>query len=604
MNLYNLLDERVQKSSLSIYLYEGDEQYSYQKIKEEADRKAAFYLHSGVRAGHVILFMGGRSAQAIAALFALLKIGAEIVPIDIDEPTSRAQLVAKVSQPNFVVSDIAIAKDNKDEWLPLTNTPDVGVHLQSSVDRTGATAFSFFTTGSTAAPKGIELSHEAIISGQQWLQKAIPLHANDIQLMRTTLGVTNLLREIFWPIVAGCGAAILPIGSHADASEHTAVIDRYGVTTIGTVPLLIEAIIATKDGDKSLSSLRQVICTSDSFLGRQYKKFISVLPLATFYNVFGLTEAPYISIHRCEISDEGKDFVPIGKDGDLSVIVLDENLVPVKPGDEGRLYVHGIGMLSGYKRNSVLTSERLVEKDGVRLFDTGDRVTLVKESGELKLIGRSEYIIKIGGKRVEIRDIESALLECSGLTECCVVPYEIGNGVKRLAAWMVVEKNNLISADSIRRNLGESVPSFMLPTDYYFVSEIPKAHNGKIDRGLLVRRSSKTTRENQADIDIESIVRSTLNINMLDDEKTIVEHGGDSITAFLISVRSAEIGFSLDPITVLTKPIGALHGLAIRINSDDKMDVIRPDDHVQELSDYGWNDADIKGLFKSLEMNA
>lgn len=556
MRLFDLLAERARQSPEAPYLLSADGANTFAQVHVGALRRAARLAKMGVTPNARVAVVAGRSPAVVEAIFAALGLGANVIPLDVDEPKDRITALHARIHP-----DLTLIEDEMDPrafgpgCIPLADADSSG---SATPDLAGgasdATAFTFFTTGSTAQPKGIELSHRAVISGQRWLQSAIPLGPRDRQLFRTTLGVSNLLRELIWPILAGCPTVLLPAGKQADPVAHADAIDRFGATIVAAVPLLIEAIIAQRRAAASLRTLRRIICTSDTFTVAQYRRLQDELPETSFYNIYGLTEAPYIAFHACDRGMPDGGMVPIGRAADLTPEVLNDQREPAAPGDTGRLFVHGDGLLTRYADDPTSTAARFLERAGVRLFDTGD-FAWRSADGLLHLTGRSEYLLKVGGKRVEIADVESSLRSLAGVGATCVAPFSIGGGTSRLAAWVVAAQGVTLDEQGLRRSLSGLLPPHMVPSRIRFIDHLPLTYNGKIDRMALSALEATPVPGDDRDGDLRRLVESVLGTSRLDDSRSLVELGGDSISALLIGVRAGELGWTIDPAGLLTRPL-------------------------------------------------
>jgi len=520
--LFSLLERGAERTPDNVYLATAHDTQTYQETYTAALRQAATFSAAGINPGDAVAIYAGRSFGMVASLYGLLFLGANVIPLDINEPHDRIANLLERIEARWVVTDAntlpASLEARQLSLRPASSDPVSTGPVQRPDVAPQSTALTFFTTGSTGQPKGIELSHAALLSGQNWLQSVMPLESTDRQLFRTTIGVTNLFRELFWPALSGASCFMLDDGQHADIAAHVAAVASHGVTVIGAVPILIDTMVATASDPAELSGLRHVICTSDVFLTEHLKRFRDAMPGAKFYNVFGLTEAPYIAWHACNDPLLLDRQVPIGSAADLSSVVLGEDLKPVPVNITGRLYVSGDGMLSRYWADPALTAARCVDIDGVRHFDTGDMAFMDGE-GVLHLSGRSEYLVKIGGQRVDIFDVEQAVAEIDGVREVCVLPYELGGGVRRLAAWIAAKPGMMVEEKQVRRLLAGTLKSYMIPTEIRFVDVLPRTHNSKVDKKKLeLSLGNSAVTENTAgaemttDEKLSDIICAVLNI--------------------------------------------------------------------------------------------
>lgn len=604
MSLFEILARRAADTPSSLYLIDASGKWSFKDVHTSALQRSLAFQDQGVSLGSTVAIVAGRSAVTVETIFALLRLGANIVPLDHHEPAQRVSDLIDAAHPDFVVSAASLrqtvaGEQRKTLWLDIDQVLPVGDRVAASIDvPPDAIAFTFFTSGSTGFPKGIELSHKAVAAGQNWLQYKFQATPEDRQLFRTTLGVTNLLREIIWPVIGGFSAYVLPDGASADVAAHVTAIDAGSVTITGTVPILIEAMISARRFPSSLSSLHTIICTSDRFTTDQLYRFQNELPGAQIFNIYGLTEALYISIYECGSSEIVGNSVPVGFPAELLPVILDDDLKPVRQTDVGRIYVSGTGLLTRYWNDEVLTQSRFVTIGEKQYFDTGD-FGHRDDKEVMHLAGRSEFLIKIGGQRVDVFDLERAIAGLPGIAGACVVPVDIGSGVKRLAAFVVAESDETVTEQDVRSALSRSVPDYMLPAQLRFTDNLPRLHNGKLDRqNLAARLTSETknaTREGfERKSPLEDLVGAVLNTSRLDLTKSIVELGGDSISAFLISVRAYEIGFQIDPTVLISQSIADAINSAVAVPLSAKMSADRPSGQIEQLADYGWNAEEIE----------
>ncbi|MHC0429762.1 amino acid adenylation domain-containing protein [Streptomyces sp. O3] len=559
--LHDLLTTQATSAPTRTAALYGDASVTYAQVEADADRIAAALAAQGVRPGSRVGLHMSRSLALLPALFGVLRAGGVCVPVDPEDPADRRATILEHSGAELVVTERALLSEPCPRDIRLAAVEDL---LDSGVEPLGqpvelapdALAFVFYTSGSTGTPKGVMLTHRALLSGQRWLQRTFPLLPGDRQLLRTTLSITNLVREVFWPVLSGGAVVIVPPGDHKDPDRLVELINSGSVTTLMVVPALLSGILENP-AFAANTSLKYVFCSSDVMPGALPEKYFASGLNARLFNVYGLTEALYSTYWECLPGVGYEGFVPVGHPAELTPRVLDADLNPVETGE---LCMAGTGIAEGYDRMPELTAAKFAETSQGRVFRTGDLARRT-EDGRLELLGRMDDQVKIAGYRVELGEVEARLLEIPGVTGAVASGLRGAGGHQRLVAHLTCPDEPPTAA-AIRAHLADRLPYYMVPATFTVIDAIPLTHNGKVDRrslhelrgAQLELAEDYTAARDELEGYLCALWSETLDLPAVGIHDNFFALGGDSIQGFLISAKANREGIDLSATQVFATP--------------------------------------------------
>ena len=470
------------------------EEWSYQKLANRARSLASRLNSIGIGHGDAVGIISSRYPDTIAAMIAILDLGAYYVPLDPSYPETRLRLLCDSAGVSEIFSAVPIS--------PARCFPKA-VHVLDSVDDTQgkpleveagrirlapeAPAYIMFTSGSTGEPKGVIVPHRAIV---RLIDKPnfMLLDASRIFLQLAPLGFDASTLEVWGPLLNGGTCVLYPDSQLPTTSGLRAVISDTGVNSIWLTASLFNAIV---DQDlQSLAGLEEILTGGEALSVPHVCKALAGLVGTRFINGYGPTENTTFTVcYRIppEFSD-GEPRVPIGMPiSGTDIAIVDQHLRPVPVGTEGELIALGEGVALGYVNDPSLTQERFIEitgKNGVaaRGYRTGDRV-VERRDGLIDFLGRYDDQVKIDGYRIEPGEIERVIAGMKGIRECRVLVHSGPAGQKRIAAYVVAI--NPESSQNLKHRLGEVLPAFMVPHFLYVVDALPINLNGKLDKSAL-----------------------------------------------------------------------------------------------------------------------
>jgi acyl carrier protein len=213
----------------------------------------------------------------------------------------------------------------------------------------------------------------------------------------------------------------------------------------------------------------------------------------------------------------------------------------VAPGETGEIVVRSRYMMTGYWRKPELTAAAIrSDPDGgdKRIFSTGD-VGRIRPDGQLELLGRRDFQVKVRGFRVQPAEVEQRLLDLGGISEAVVVALDELDGDKRLVAYLVAQGGEPPSASELRRALGRTMPDYTIPSAFVFLPTLPRTPGGKVDRRALPAPSGGRPRLSNAyvaprtalETRLARIWEEALSVAPIGIDDDFLELGGDSLTA-------------------------------------------------------------------------
>jgi amino acid adenylation domain-containing protein len=505
-----LLHERVSRSAESwpdaTAIVMGQERLSYGALEQRANRLARLLVESGVRPGDRVCLLQPKAPAAIISMLAALKAGAIYVPVDTSNPAARVTRIVTAADPRLLLAspearELLAALERKvpvgavggpvdgavfgpgdedglsGEWAPVSVRPGDPAHL-------------LFTSGSTGVPKGVVITHAMVSAFLDWALTHFGHEPGERISGHPPLHFDLSTFDIYGTLSAGGELHLVPPDMLLPA-QLAAFIRDSELTQWFSVPSTFAYMArfdAIRHGD--FPTLRRVIWCGEVLPAPVLAHWMERVPHPSYTNLYGPTETTIASTWYTVpgVPEDVTAPIPIGRPcGGEEILVLDEDLRDVGPGVTGELCIAGAGLSPGYWRDPERTSAAFVEQpgSGQRVYRTGD-LGQRDEDGILHFLGRKDSQIKSRGYRIELGEIEAALTAIRGVAECAVVgaPSDGFEGTAICCAWAPRPGAELDQLQ-LRQALGRALPSYMLPTRWIALDELPKNVNGKIDRRLL-----------------------------------------------------------------------------------------------------------------------
>ncbi|MCA2208204.1 non-ribosomal peptide synthetase [Nocardia rosealba] len=599
----HLLDAAAARDPQAIAaVFEGTE-ITYGVLAARANRLARRLIECGVGPETPVAVAVPRGIDLLVVLHGVLAAGGVYVPIDPAQPADRIGHVLATAAPRLVVAAEASDLDHVDadirsatasvhfaaasrSGFPVLTVAQLEDPAQVPVPGTPVTdaerlapllpdhpAYALFTSGSTGLPKGVLITHRAVVNELCWLRGEYALTAEDRLLQRAPLTFDVSLWELLAPALLGATLVLLRPGGHLDLAYQARVLREQRVTVVELVPSVLSAMLAEGLGD-ALRGLRMLHVGGEELPAPLAATVLATLPVE-LHNTYGPTEVAITSTFQQITAPVEQTELPIGRPTwNVRAYVLDERLHPVPTGVTGELYLAGAQLARGYLGRPDLTADRFVADpfgtNGTRMYRTGDLVRRDR-NGALIYLGRNDFQVKIRGLRIELGEIEAALGDVPGVTHATVLPATDDSGRQCLVGYVA----GAVDAAKVRDHVASRVPAYMVPTHFVVLDTVPLNSAGKLDRAALPAADLSVTTAYVAprpgtQATLAEVIADLLGVARIGADDDFFAVGGNSLLAMrLVARANAALGSALDVRDVFEAPTVA--GLAERATDGEQL---------------------------------
>ncbi|SET14252.1 non-ribosomal peptide synthetase [[Clostridium] polysaccharolyticum] len=507
-----------------------------------------------------VIVLGDRSFELIATAAAVMHCGGIYVPVDISYPAKRIEYMIKNTGASMVIDltrEVITRKIKGLENIRYTYSEIVGNQnekepLMSKIQNTDSTAYIIYTSGTTGKPKGVAVSHKAIMNTLFWLSEQFLLNQKDVIAFKTSIGFTDSIWEMFWPLLNGAKLSIIKNEDAKSISFLYKWFEREQISYTQFVPSMMKVFleyIEEQEIEKPLPNLSWVFNGGEHISIDLVKKFNDCFEKARIADIYGMTEsAIYATYYLIEKElNEKWDETPIGIPiANTKVYLYREDGTLCTQNEMGEICISGISMAKGYWKDEESTARKFVKTDdGQVRYHTGD-LGMIDDSGVLWYCGRIDGQVKIRGNRVEINEVEKVLHNIPSIGQVAVIAQKNHYGETILICFLDNEEKAF--AD-IRTYLREILPEYMVPQKYYYVKEMPLSVNNKIDRTKLQEMYSyfmenKEKEEDKEDL-LYTIWKNVLDLDEFSGQDDFFDIGGDSIGLARVQIELEKQGYAV-----------------------------------------------------------
>ena len=553
----------------------GKREISYGGLSRLSDDIAVLLKQAGVGRGVIVGITLASSIEYVAAIIGVMKAGGLFLPLDMSLPQKRLAYILGKTAPAVVIGapDFAAVGDRLEaagfdhtacpvlfvgpehkaalrqgRSLP-PRTPENGVALPDPDDG----CYIMYTSGSTGNPKAIEGCYKSLSHFVHWEVKAFGLDekVRVTQLPPVTFDAS--LRDIFVPLICGGRLCIPEAETRTNMKTLLRWLDSAGITLMHCVPslfrLLTREIEDDPGGSQLLPCLQYVLMAGEPLYGKDVTRWMDLMgERVALVNLYGPSETTLVKTFQ-RISQRPANpsaMIPVGQPIANTAILIIKGKRLCEPGEIGDIYIKTPFRTKGYYRDPALTQKSFVPNPL-----TGDAQDIVYKTGDMgrymadrgvEFIGRLDNQVKVNGIRIELAEIESALLGNAAIDQAVVIGHRSRDNENTLVCYYTEKKAT--DAGEIGAWLRQVLPAYMVPSFFVRLAAFPLNINGKVDRKALPKPEeliyAETAYEPPADETEEvlaAIWSEILHLPKVGVNSPFFQIGGHSLTATRVLSR-------------------------------------------------------------------
>ncbi|MBU5265933.1 non-ribosomal peptide synthetase [Virgibacillus proomii] len=540
-----LFEEQVKKNPESYAVIFGQDKMTYKELNQKANALAQYLQQQGVSRGDYVGVLLNRSIDLIVAVVAIIKSGGAYIPIDPSYPYDRIEFMLKSSRTNMLITNEAFVK--KIEYtgaictMDNVNVINTGDERPKIVNLPSDPAYVIYTSGSTGEPKGVLVEQKNVINLVN-NPNYVRFEPGDRILQTGSIAFDASTFEIWGALLNGLTLSMVEKDIILSSEKLGKEIMNNGITTMFlTSPLFTQL---AEDNPSIFAPLKFLLIGGDILSTKHINIVRDQCRDVNVVHVYGPTETTTFATSLL-INKEYNESIPIGKPiNNTNIYILDEFGKTQPVGVPGEIYIGGKGVARGYINSESLTEEKFINimmAPNDRVYRTGDIGKWLPD-GTIEFIGRTDYMVKIRGFRVEIGEIEEALFKHEEIKETVVIVNNDSYGNKYLCAYYVSDQE--IPANKLRDFISNNLPEYMIPSYFIFMNKLPLTINGKVDRKLLpepkdvlIKNKIIVQPRNEMQRKMSTIWSEILELEQVGINEDFFELGGHSLKASILISR-------------------------------------------------------------------
>ncbi|MEL0453495.1 D-alanine--poly(phosphoribitol) ligase subunit DltA [Lactococcus lactis subsp. lactis] len=494
MKLLEQIFEIAKKEPDLIVLAEREQKFTYRQLFAAVSHISEQINERNLNQRPILIF-GENDFITLAAMLATNLTGHAYIPVDAHTPFERTEMIKSAAKPAAVLTTVELSADFEalfTDRISLELTDQILTDKLPALDFSKAVSgndsnYIIYTSGTTGVPKGVEVSHDNLVTFTNWMNNDFMKIENN-QILSQALYSFDLSIFSLYPSLTTSGTLISL--SRDETTNFKLLFERLNKTVINTwisTPSFVDiCLLDPSFTEKEHPQLVQFIFCGEELTKKTAEKLLTAFPSATIYNTYGPTEATG-AISSVKITKElltENDRVPIGfaKPG-VDLKIMDKEIIIV-----------GDSVAKGYFENPEKTEQAFFTVDGKPAYHTGDAGS-ISADGMLRYQGRIDFQVKFNGFRIELQDIEANIQNLKEIEKAVVLPKTNDqHKVTALIAYLETEKTfedraaERAFTKELKAELSKTIMDYMMPTKFVYLKKFPLNQNGKVDRKALAQK--------------------------------------------------------------------------------------------------------------------
>jgi len=496
---------------------------TYGELAKQSSSLARVLKEHGVKRGDRVGTYMNKSLETVVSLYGIMKAGAVFVPLDPLAPPVRLSLVIqdcgiccliskseKVSELKQILASATALESvlgleeteslsiESMPWEEMLNAPPIANPYEKLTELD--LSYILYTSGSTGTPKGIAHTHRNVLNIAQWGRETYSVSAEDRLGNFMPFHFIPSTFDLYASAIAGATTVIIPEAITKFPASLSKLLADERISIFYAVPFALNQL--REHGSlhlRDLSHLRWILITGEVFHTKHLLQLMAAMPQVRFSSQYGSTEAYTCAyFHVPQNLEDSDEPIPMGRIlENVEDLVLDEDDQPVAAGEIGELLIGSPMLMKGYwgqsgKNETSFYQRRNSSGFEDRFYRTGDLAQLLPD-GNYRYRGRKDRLVKIRGYRVELDEVEAALLSHPQVLEAAAYAISDEKGSKLIEAAVIPRPEGKVSAPDILQFLNACLPAYAVPAMIHLMSDFPRTSTGKVSRKDLQELSTRRT---------------------------------------------------------------------------------------------------------------